>query len=200
MARSLIVSYQQTPSTLAFTRVTRKQLYASRKRVPLDGDQAPCQRGELSDDGSMIITTGMTGQGYFDDEQKWVPSDKLVGLDLEGKPVPLQPSTLSTAQALTEVEPEALLDTFAASIYALDDSELDAALGEALRAGKIFRFDFNLRADYHMETGFLLANEHGVFAIIGNPREVLWCELERPAVELDDADEDDDGDLDFEMF
>ena len=75
----------------------------------------------------------------------------------------------------------------------------DPALTEALGAGRLFRFDFNARADYNMETGILVGNDQGIFAIIGNTMQVPWCELEKPAVELDD-DESDDGELDFEMF
>lgn len=194
------MSYRGKPSTFGFSRVSRAQLYATRKRIPLDPAGRACRRAELSDDGSMLIVSGMTGQGYFADDGRWVGNDELVGLDAEGKPVPLQPSTLGTAQPLTEVEPEVLLDQTASSIYALDPAQLDPELASALEAGKLFRFDFNTRADYNMETGILVGNEHGIFAIIGNPQQVPWCELNEPSLEVDDDDGSDDDDLDFEMF
>ncbi|MCA9648612.1 MAG: hypothetical protein H6712_27015 [Myxococcales bacterium] len=199
MAREIIVSYQGKPSTFGFARVSRKQLYASRKRIPLDPTGEPCRRAELSDDGSMLIVSGMTAQGYFAEDGRWVGTDELVGLDPAGKPLPEQPSTLGAPQDLQEVEPEALLDLTADSVYALDPGEVDGALTKALQAGKLFRFPFNLRADYNMETAILVGNEQGIFAVIGDTMQVPWCELEKPAMELDDEESDDD-ELDFEMF
>lgn len=200
VAREIIVSYQGKPSSFGFSRVSRKQLYATRKRIPLDPAGETCRRAELSDDGSMLIVSGMTGQGYFAADGRWVTNDELVGLDPSGAPLPEQPSTLGTAQELEEVEPEALLDLTADSVYALDPGEVDPALSDALSAGKLLRFDFNMRTDYNMETGILVGNDQGLFAIIGNTMQVPWCELEKPAVELGDDDESDDDELDFEMF
>lgn len=200
MARSIIVSYQGKPSTFGFSRVSRSQLYASRKRVPLDADGRPCQRAELSDDGSMLIVSGMTGQGYFDENDHWVPSDQMVGLDASGNKAPLHPSTLDAAQELTEVEPEALLDCSSDGVYLLDDAQIDADLNKELQAGKLFRFPFAARSGYRTDSAFLLANDHGTFAIVGSELQIPWCELEKPAIELDEADDEDDDDLDFEMF
>jgi hypothetical protein len=199
VARSIIVSLQGKPSTFGYSRVTRKQLYASRKRVPLDAVGQPCQRAELSDDGSMLIVSGMAGQGYFAEDGRWVTTDELVGLGPDGKEVPLQPSTLDKPQALQEVEPEALFDSSAETVYALDPEAIDGALQKALAAGKLFRFDFNPRGEYN-KTAILLANDQGTFAIVGDRLQIPWCELEKPAVDLGDADEGDDGELDFEMF
>ncbi len=199
MARSIIVSYQGKPSTFGYSRVSRKQLYATRKRVPLDSDGEQCQRAELSDDGSMLIVSGMTAQGYFDEGGTWIPNDQMVGVDTAGNQAPEHPSTLDKPQELTEVEPEALLDCSTDAIYALDPSEIDPELKKQLDAGKLFRFAFNMRTGYSTDQGFLVANDHGVFAIIGNELQIPWCELEKPAVEIDD-DDDDDDDLDFEMF
>jgi hypothetical protein len=199
VARSIIVTLQGKPSTFGYSRVTRKQLYASRKRVPLDAKGQPCQRAELSDDGSMLIVSGMAGQGYFAEDGRWVTTDELVSIGPDGKEVPPQPSTLDVPQALTEVEPEALLDSTAEVVYALEPEALDPGLGKALVAGKLYRFDFNPRGEL-TKSAFLLANDQGTFAIVGDRLLVPWSELEKPAVELDDADEGDDGELDFEMF
>lgn len=199
MARSIIVTHQGKPSTFGYSRVTRKQLYASRKRVPLDAKGQPCQRAELSDDGSMLIVSGMAGQGYFAEDGRWVTTEELVSVGPDGKEVPAQASTLDVPQPLTEVEPEAVLDSTAEVVYALDPEALDPGLQQALAAGKLFRFDFNPRGE-HTKSAFLLANETGTFAIVGDRLQIPWAELDKPSVELDDADEGDDGELDFEMF
>jgi hypothetical protein len=199
VARSIIVTHQGKPSTFGYSRVTRKQLYASRKRVPLDANGQTCQRAELSDDGSMLIVSGMAGQGYFAEDGRWVTNEELVSVGPDGKEVPTQASTLDSPQKLEEVEPEALLDSTAEVVYALEPEKLDAGLQKALAEGKLFRFDFNPRGE-HTKSAFLLANEAGTFAIVGDRLQVPWAELEKPAVELDDVGEGDDGELDFEMF
>jgi len=200
VARSIIVSYQGKPSTFGYSRVSRKQLYATRKRVPLDSAGEPCQRAELSDDGSMLIVSGMTGQGYFDESGRWLSNEELVGVDEAGQAAPEQPSTLDAPQELSEVEPEALLDCSTDAIYTLDPTEIDDDLRKKLEAGALFRFPFNLRAGYSTDSAFLVGNDEGIFAIVGSELQIPWCELEKPAVDLDDDDDDGDDDLDFEMF
>ena len=199
MARTIVVSLDGKESSFAFARLERKKLYPTKKRIPLDVDGEPCQRATLTDDGSMLVVSGMTGQGYFDDTGRWVQTGELVGLDPEGNPVEKQPSTLGVAQALTEVEPEALLDAAISAVYMLDPDEVDGTLQAALDDGKIYRFAFNMRADYHLETGYLLANDAGTFALLGDTYDVPWCTLDAPVMPIDD-DDDDEDELDFEMF
>lgn len=200
MARTIIVSLDGAESSFGFSRLDRAKLYATRKRLPLDSKGNACKRAELADDGSMLISSGMTGQGYFSDSGRWVPNKELVGIDQDGNEVELQPSTMGVAQELEEVEPEAVLDALTASIYMLDADEVDDGLKKALDAGKIFRFPFNLRADYHMETAYMLANDNGIFVLLGDTVETPWCELDKPTVLIEDDDESDDSELDFEMF
>lgn len=199
MARTIVVSLDGKASSFAFARLERKKLYPTKKRIPLDADGEPCQRATLTDDGSMLVVSGMTGQGYFDETGRWVQTGELVGLDADGNPAPKHPSTLGVAQALTEVEPEALLDAAIGAVYMLDPDEIDGALQAALDDGKIYRFAFNMRADYHLETGYLLSNDVGVFALLGDTYDVPWCTLDAPVMPIDD-DEDDEDELDFEMF
>jgi hypothetical protein len=199
MARTIVVSLDGKESSFAFSRLDRKKLYATRKRIPLDADGEPCQRATLTDDGSMLVVSGMTGQGYFDESGRWIQSGELVGLDADGNAVEKQPSTLGTAQPLTEVEPEALLDAAVDTVYMLEPDEVEGELQAALDDGKIYRFAFNMRADYHLETAYILANDSGTFVLLGDTYEVPWCTLDSPVMPIDD-DEDDDDDLDFEMF
>ncbi len=200
MARSIVVSLEGKESTFAFSRLDRKKLYPTKKRIPLDSDGEACQRATLTDDGSMLVTPGMTGQGYFDQGGRWVETSELVGLDAEGNAVEKQPSTLGVAQTLTEVEPEALLDAAVTTVYMLDPDEIDGDLKGKLDEGAIFRFAFNMRADYHIETAYLLSNDYGTFVLLGDTYDVPWCTLDAPVIPFDDEDEGDDDELDFEMF
>ena len=51
-----------------------------------------------------------------------------------------------------------------------------------------------------METGILVANENGYFALIGEPVEYQFSALSSVVSVADEAASDSSDDLDFEMF
>jgi len=199
MAKSIVLTYDGEETTFPFAKLTRDKLYGKRKRVVLDSDDQPCRRAELTIDGSLLLQSGMTAQGYFDEEGVWIPNAALTGLDANGEELPKQASTLGVAQDLTPIEADELLEVRAQNIYLLDVEGIGEKLKAALAEGQLFRFPFNYRPDYHSETGYLVGNDEGVFVLIGERSEAAWCELERPAdtVFVEDDEEDD---LDFDMF
>lgn len=198
MARNLVLSYRGEDSKFGFARLDRSRLYGSRRRVVLDRDGEPCRRAELTDDGAFVLQPGMTAQGYFDRDMTWVPNSQLVGLEPDGSPAPNVPSTLDVAQPLVgPVPPETLLDTRIQSVYALEPETLSEPLAAALTDGAIFQFPFSYRTDHRIMTGFLVANDDGVFALVGHPARPEWSEL---ADVIGDDDGELDDDLDFEMF
>jgi hypothetical protein len=199
VAKPIVVSHEGKTSTFAFSKLDRKKLYAWRRRVVLDRDAQPCIRAELTRDGSMLIRANMTAQGYFTEEGRWVPNADLVGLDEEGQPTDKKPSTLGETQMLEgPVPPEDLLDLAVQAVYVLDSTELDSTLEKAVKSGAIYRFPFNYRTDYHASTAYLVANEEGWFAVVGDATYPTFCGLEEPAVESFETEEG--LDLDFEMF
>jgi len=151
-------------------------------------------------DGSLILKSGMTAQGYFTASDKWVPNKDLTGLDLGGKPLDLKPSTLGVATEMELLDQlEDLADLSVSSIYSLEPIKIADETQPLLDSGCVFRFPFNYRADYNEETGYLLKNKEGYFALIGTPSVSEWAELEQVAVE--DFDETlIEEDIDFEMF
>ncbi len=57
------------------------------------------------------MQTGLTAQGYFDEEGNWVPNLDLIGLDAEGRTAPTYKGTTGVPQPLRgPVPPESLLD------------------------------------------------------------------------------------------
>lgn len=200
MARKLVFEYRGAESEFSFGKLDRRKLYGARKRVVMDREGEPCRRAELADDGSVVLQPGMTAQGYFDEGGEWIPHGQLVGLNPDGTPAPVIPSTLGKPQPLQgPVPPESVLDLRVMSVYMLDPDTLTDALAEALADGDIFQFSYSYRTDHRSQTGFLLSNDNGVFALIGDVAPPRWSELDAPMDALDDADDDDD-DLDFEMF
>jgi len=200
VARVISLSLGGAESTFGFKPVDRASLYGKRRRVALDGAGEPCSRASLLEDGSMLLKSGMTGQGYFLDDGRYLKQAELEGFDSAGSPLPKVPSTLGVTQELVgPIDPQEVLDLRVATIYALEPEHIDPMLLQHLSNGEIFRFEFNYREDYRAETGVLLLNEDGIFALIGVPVAYEWSSLQT-IVELPNVDEDSDDDLDFEMF
>lgn len=200
MARVISVSLDGVESSFGFKAVDRSALYGKRRRVALDRSGEPCSRASLLQDGSMLLRSGMTGQGYFLSDGTFLKQSDLEGFDAEGRPLEKVPSTLGVPQPLEgPLDPSAVLDLRVETVYALDADTVSDDLLARLDAGGVYRFSFNFRDDYRAETAILLANDSGVFALIGIPVAYEWSEL-RAVAELPAVDDDIDDDLDFEMF
>ena len=201
MAREIVVGLGGGVSRFSMSKVDRAKLYGRRKRVPLGPDGEQCQTAKLTDDGSTLVLTGMTSQGYFTDAGTWVPNGELVGLDDEGNEVEEIPSTLGVEQVLRgPVDADEVLDLRIDSVYALDPKDLDDALKQALDAGQVFHFSFNYRPGYQANDGYLVSNDAGeIFALVGLRADPVWQDVKAvlPTIDIDD---DDDDELDFEMF
>ena len=200
MAKPISISFQGKISNFEHTKLERSKLYGRRKRISYDPQGEECSRISLSEDGTLLIRSGMTAQGYFTEDNRWVPNKNLVGLDESGKTLELVLSTLGEPQEVAEpCKPQQLLDIKPTTVYMLGAAELDGALEKQLDEGSIFTFPLNYRADYRAETAFLLKNGEGYFCVVGVPTVSEWCEQEKPAVVKQEEEEDSD-DLDFDMF
>ncbi len=199
MAKPIIVRLGGADSVFQHARVDRAMLYGKRLRVPLDPDGQPCTRASLTTEGDLLLRAGMTNQGYFNAEGHQVPTSELVGLDDDDQELPRTPGTLGEPQELTPADPRELLEMRVRTVYALEAEHLDSELARGLEAGDLFRFRFSYRADWRSEEAFLVQNDHGVFALIGATAAPVWSELaQTSSPQLEDDDEDDE--LDFEMF
>lgn len=200
MARSLVLSLDGEETSFSFKPVDRADIYGKRKRVALDRDGQPCSRASLLDDGSLLLKSGMTAQGYFTGDGKAHKLADLEAFSADGNPAVKTPSTLGVAQELRgPLDAAEVLDLRASTIYYLEPEQLGANLSAKLQSGEVYGFSFNYRDDYRAESGVLLANENGYFALIGEPVNYEWASLALVA-ELPPVDSDSDDDLDFEMF
>jgi hypothetical protein len=200
MAKPLMVSLGSEVFSFSVSEVERADLYGSRKRLPTDGAGRTCMRAALTQDGSLLIASGMSGQGYFNAAGQFVPRGKLVGLDTQGSLVESQPSTLGVPQALEgPVDPSRVLDLELLSVYLIAPEQDTGSLLDRLKAGEIFACDFNYAASLEVERAYLLSNDHGLFALVGKPVAVGWVEegtrFAPPVEETEASDE-----LDFEML
>lgn len=200
MAKPIIVTWGGVQSSFDHEKLDRAKLYGKRQRQILDPSDQRCEKAELSRDGTLLIRSGMTAQGYFDEGGAWIPSSKLVGLGPDGNPLPHIPSTLGEAQKLEgPVNPDEVLDLAVRSVYVLSPAGLDPKLEGSLKEGKVFKFTFCYRGGYDTEVAYLVGNGGGYFALVGSPSVSEWCELQTTVADDGGADDGDD-ELDFEMF
>lgn len=200
MAKQLVVTHESADLAFGLTKIERAKLYGTRRRIAIDSQDRPCVRAALSADGATLIASGMTGQGYFAPDGRWITRGEMVGLDATGTIVESKPSTLGVAQPLDgPIDSREILHLDLDSVYLLNPEVPEATLLAKLKAGEIYRTSFNYTAGLEVETGYLLANDEGVFLLVGRPVEVPWAE--HAAVFVPEATESDDADdLDFDQL
>ena len=199
MAKPVVVTHLGATSSFQLSKLERRKLYGARRRIPVDTAGEPCTRAALTDDGAVLITAGMTAQGWFDPDGRQVETKEIGAQDSDGVPLAPVPSTLGEPVDLQGPLPATdLLDLAITSVYCLEPESIDEGLAASLQAGQLWRFPFNYRADFRSETGFLVANEHGIFLMVGVPIELRFLEPNAPPPPDDEEAADDD--LDFEML
>jgi hypothetical protein len=201
MARQIVVSWNGASSSFDLGRLNRDKLYGRKQRLVVDEDGVECKAGMLTEDGSTLLPPGSTAELYLDESFDVVDRSSLRAVDSEGEEVVSLPSTLGVETALEEVSAERLLDHVTPVVYQLDPDELDDGLRAALVEGRIFETRFNYRTSYADQACFLVANDHGFFALVGRLAGFEFLEPDAPPP-ADDAAEDDPfaDDFDFGMF
>jgi len=200
MAKTINVSLNGEKAVFGFKPIDRSALYGRRRRVAFDVEGNECSKASLLSDGSLLLQSGMTAQGYFLGDGTWVPQSELSAISVDGKPLDLHSSIVGVEVPLTEVAPQEALSISFSNTYLLEAEEFSPKLKEALDSGKIFSFPFNVKEDYNVETGLLVGNESGYFALIGNKVDYQVCTLEQVATVSEDSSDSSNDDLDFEMF
>ena len=198
MAKPIIIRKDERDSIFQLKKIERKKLYGFRKRLAVDENNDECKRASLTEDGQVLIKSGMTSQVWFIEGGKQIESSEIGVIDEDNNELELIPSTLGVNQNLKgPINSKELLDITVTTVYALLPDQISKDLESSLDKGEIWKFSFNFRADYRMETGFILKNDSGYFAIVGIPNQINMLSHNAP---LPEDDEDDDDELDFEMF
>jgi hypothetical protein len=200
MAKTINLTYKGTPTVFTYKPIDRSVLYGKRRRVAFDSQGNECAKASLLIDGSLLIRSGMTAQGYFTPENIWVPQGELEAINDDGSTPELFPATIGEEVEATLISPADALKIRFDTTYALEAESLSEQLKKELDSGSIFSFPFNPRPDYNVETGILVANDNGYFAVIGNPVEYEYVGLASVVSVADEAASESSDDLDFEMF
>lgn len=200
MAKTINLKYKGTSAVFTYKPIDRGVLYGKRRRVAFDSQGNECAKASLLIDGSLLIRSGMTAQGYFTPEKIWVPQGELEAINDDGSTPELFPATIGEEVEATLISPADALKIRFNTTYALEAESLSEELKKELDSGLIFSFPFNPRSDYNIETGILAGNDNGYFAVIGNPVEYEYVGLDSVVSVADEAASESSDDLDFEMF
>ncbi len=199
MAKSVLITYGGESLSFSPTRVDRAKIYGARKRIATDGKGRTCTRAALSADGSQLLVSGMTAQGYFAGDGRWVMRNEMVGIDIEGNQVETKSSTLGVPQVVEgPVDPFEILDLAVEGVFWLEPEQGASSLLDKLKGGDVYKFPFNYAAGLEVETAYLIANDEGFFALVGKPTMGHW--LEEGEVFVPSEVEEETDDLDFEAL
>ena len=200
MAKPVIISLAGKDYSFDSVRIDRAKLYGVRKRLPIDAKGEPCVKASLTMDGANLLLSGMTAQGYFTPDKVWVAQGDLEAINPDGSTPELFPATVGEEVAAIEISPIDALHLRFGTTYALEPEVLSEGIKKDLDSGVILTFPFNPRADYEVETGILVGNENGYFAMIGQKNEYEFVGLASVVSVAEEANSDTSEDLDFEMF
>ena len=200
MAKTINISYKGESAVFGYKPIDRGVLYGKRRRVPFDADGNECAKASLLEDGSLLIKSGMTAQGYFTPDKVWVAQGDLEAINPDGSTPELFPATIGEVVEATQLSPVEALNLRFGTTYALEPEVLSEGIKKELDSGVILTFPFNPRADYEVETGLLVGNENGYFALIGQKNQYEFVGLASVVSVAEEANSDTSDDLDFEMF
>jgi len=200
MAKTINISYKGESAVFGYKPIDRGVLYGKRRRVPFDGEGNECAKASLLEDGSLLIKSGMTAQGYFTPDKVWVAQGDLEAINPDGSTPELFPATIGEVVEATQLSPVEALNLRFGTTYALEPEVLSEGIKKELDSGVVLTFPFNPRADYEVETGVLVGNENGYFALIGQKNQYEFVGLASVVSVAEEANSDTSDDLDFEMF
>jgi hypothetical protein len=200
MAKTINIVYKGESAVFGYKPIDRGVLYGKRRRVPFDGEGNECAKASLLEDGSLLIKSGMTAQGYFTPDNIWVPQGELEAINPDGSSPELFPATIGEEVEATQLAPTEALNLRFGTTYSLEPEVLPEIIKKELDAGVVLTFPFNPRADYEVEIGILVGNENGYFALIGQKNQYQFVGLASVVSVTEEANSDTSDDLDFEMF
>lgn len=198
MARKAEFTLNGKSVSAELKKVDRKKIYGWSNIEVYDDNGSTCKLAGLAE-GIYVMPSGSTSLVTLDSSGKSVSRSSLVGVDKDGKKVPIVPSIYDEKVVLKESSIDDYLTLAVKSVYQLNLENDDFLLDE-LNSGKIYHFIFNYRADYEGDDAFLISNENEVFAITGMCAELDFVGLENNEQDLYQEDQPEDDDLDFAMF
>ena len=197
MGRKVKFDFSGTILESEITKVDRKKLYGSSKKIVKDNEGNECVTSDLYQ-GSKILPRGSISQILIDNKGNFVNRSELVGFNLNNEKVEKVASIFKLENKCSKVEMDEFLSVNVKSIYQLDiDNEIIEKWKELFKNDEIYYFLFNYREDYEGDDAYIISNESDFFVTVGKKNEFIFLEQEN--IDLEDEEEIDD-DLDFSML
>lgn len=199
MARTLSFKINGREFNVSPTKVDRRKLYGWTELVVTDSDGNLCRQAAVNSDGVTIIDHGATKLGIVSEDGLWIDRNELIAVDGNGNEIKPEASSFDCGCLLEETATlDELLNLNVLSVYQIcmeNDFSFRKEIGE-----EIYKFHFNYRSGVSLTQAFLLANNEGIFMLIGTPAIIEYIGLDESGV-IDDIEEFEiEEDLDFGMM
>ena len=201
MARQVELIHRSESAIFTLTKITRSNLYGSKKRIPVDHQGRACTRAMLTRDGQFVLPAGSTASVYMDEARNSVERSEIQAVTGDGTLLDTCASSFESASELGEpVAPMVILEQTISHVYAIDPITIPQELNASLTEGAIYRFSFQFKAGHFEYDAFLLKNQVGFFLLVGRSNFFELVGMEDADDSLPDFEgEDFDDDLDFAM-
>lgn len=150
-------------------KVTRDDLYGSRRVQALGAEDKPLQRAGVLEEGNLYLVSGDVSRTVRVGEHFTLAPAEVVD-SATGQKRELIPSSFKQAPEFrrTTAEEGSLLE--AASVYRLPDAKL--------APGTFYLGTFNYRDGVERNAAAILANNHGTFLLVGKLKKPLFVGME----------------------
>ena len=179
------------------TKVDRKKLYGSSKKIVKDNNGNECVISDLYL-GSKILPRGSISQVLMNSKGHHVSRSELVGFNQNNEKVEKVESIFTLENKCLKVDIDEFLSVNVKSIYQLDiDDEQIDNWKKYFTNDEVYFLVFNYRADYEGDDAYIISNGEHFFITVGKKNEYTYLEQEN--INLEEEEEIDD-ELDFSML
>ena len=150
-------------------KVTRDDLYGSRRVQALGAEDKPLQRAGVLEEGNLYLVSGDVSRTVRAGEHFTLAPAEVVD-SATGQKRELIPSSFKQAPEFRRTTAEEVSLLEAASVYRLPDAKL--------APGTFYLGTFNYRDGVERNDAAILANNHGTFLLVGKLKKPLFVGME----------------------
>ncbi|MDF1815194.1 MAG: hypothetical protein P1V20_23540 [Verrucomicrobiales bacterium] len=202
----LQLEYKGDPVNCGISKVDRSKLYGYAKTEILDDEGRLCKMATLASDGRTLIPAGGVALAYISPTGAWRDKKELEAVDMNGNTIT---GVTSTFKEVVHLEEESTVENFLdhniRMVYELspeEEASFPQGLVSELKSGRIFTFPFSYRGGLTADTAFVIEGaDETIWMLIGKKTDINFISYEQAkGVAEPDEEEEDEEDLDFNMF
>ena len=172
-------------------KVTRDELYGSRRAQALGPDNKPLQRAGVIEEGNLYLVSGDVSRTLRAGEHFTLAPAEVVD-NATGQKKELIPSSFKQAPEFHQATAEEVSLLEVASIYRLADAKL--------APGTSYLGTFNYRDGIERNDATIVANNHGTFLLVGKLKKPLFVGMEIDSQIIADAGGENGDEANFESL